>query len=142
LAIKVVIDTNIYISAIFWGGKPREVIDLGRDKKVQIFTSPDIEDEISEKLRVKFNLPGSEVNQILFDFSTFTFPIIVKEKYQVVSKDPDDDKFVECAMQCHADFIVTGDYHLLDIKEYSGIKILSASEFLNTEFSGGFSEEE
>jgi putative PIN family toxin of toxin-antitoxin system len=142
LAIKVVIDTNIYISAIFWGGKPRAVIDLGRDKKIQIFTSPDIENEISEKLRVKFNLPESEVNQILFDFSTFTFPIIVKKKYQVVSKDPDDDKFIECAMQCHADFIVTGDHHLLDIREYSGIKILSASEFLNTEFPGGFSEEE
>ena len=53
---KVVIDTNIYISAIFWGGKPREVVDLGRDEKMFIFISSDIEREIAEKLRTKFKL--------------------------------------------------------------------------------------
>ncbi|MBW2738036.1 MAG: putative toxin-antitoxin system toxin component, PIN family [Deltaproteobacteria bacterium] len=53
---KVVIDTNIYISAIFWGGKPREVVDLGRDEKILIFTSFDIEKEIAEKLKTKFKL--------------------------------------------------------------------------------------
>ncbi len=53
---KIVINTNIYISAIFWNGKPREVIDLGRDGKAIIFTSLEIDNEISEKLMTKFNL--------------------------------------------------------------------------------------
>jgi putative PIN family toxin of toxin-antitoxin system len=62
LAIKIVIDTNIYISAIFWGGKPREIVDLGRDEKIPIFTSSEIENEIAEKLRTKFRLDEREVN--------------------------------------------------------------------------------
>ena len=127
---KVVIDTNIYISAIFWGGKPRKVVDLGRDKKIRIFTSTAIENEIIEKLRLKFKVPENDLNQIILDISTFTVPVTVTEKYRVILKDPDDDKFIECAMSCGADFIVSGDRHLLDLKEYSGIKILSAAEFL------------
>ena len=58
---KVVIDTNIYISAIFWGGKPRGVVDLGRNERILIFTSSDIEEEIVEKLRIKFRLAEDEI---------------------------------------------------------------------------------
>ena len=127
---KVVIDTNIYISAIFWGGKPREVIDLGRDENMLIFTSSDIEREITEKLRTKFRLDEEETNQIISDFSTFTIPVKITKQTQAVLDDPDDDKFIECAVFCGADFIISGDQHLLRIKEYEGIKILTAAEFL------------
>lgn len=129
--LKIVIDTNIYISAIFWGGKPRDVIDLGRDNNVRIFTSSEIVNEISEKLRMKFKIPESEVSQILIDLSSFTFPVEVTEKYRVVRDDPDDDKFIDCAVQCKADYIVSGDRHLLSLGEYSGTKILKASDFLS-----------
>jgi hypothetical protein len=74
LVLTVVIDTNIYISAIFWNGKPREVIDLGREGKIMIFTSVDIENEIARKLKTKFKLAEEDANQILLDFSTFTLP--------------------------------------------------------------------
>ncbi|MFH1932755.1 MAG: putative toxin-antitoxin system toxin component, PIN family [Pseudomonadota bacterium] len=124
------IDTNIYISAIFWGGKPREVVDLGRDENMLIFTSSDIEREIAEKLRTKFRLDEEETNQIILDFSTFTIPVKITKQIQAVPDDPDDDKFIECAVSCGADFIVSGDQHLLRIKEYEGIKILTAAEFL------------
>lgn len=127
---KVVIDTNIYISAIFWGGKPREVVDLGRDEKILIFTSSDIEREIVEKLRIKFRLAEEEINQIISDFSTFTIPVKITNRIQAAPDDPDDDKFIECAVSCKADFIVSGDKHLLKMKEYHGIKILRASEYL------------
>jgi len=128
---KVVIDTNIYISAIFWGGKPRKVVDLGRGEKILIFSSSDIEKEIPEKLRTKFKLDEEEVNRILLDFSTFTIPVEVTKQIQAVTDDPDDDKFIECAICCNADYIVSGDRHLLNLKEYAGIKILKASEFLS-----------
>jgi putative PIN family toxin of toxin-antitoxin system len=88
--IKVVIDTNIYISAIFWKGKPRKVVDLGRDQKIQVYTSLEIENEISEKLGAKFKLPEDEVSRIMSDFSTFTMPVMVRKKYRVVPDDPDD----------------------------------------------------
>jgi len=130
LVLKVVIDTNIYISAIFWNGKPREVIDLGRQGKILIFTSMDIENEIAEKLKTKFKLDEEDVNQILLDFSTFTLPVKIKKQLILVEDDPDDNKFIECALECKADYIVSGDTHLLNLKAYEGIKIINASDFL------------
>ncbi len=132
MAIKIVIDTNIYISAIFWGGKPREIVDLGRDEKILIFTSSEIENEIAEKLRTKFRLDEDEIKNILLDFSIFTIPTEVSMNVDAVSEDPEDNKFIECALTCNADYLVSGDRHLLKIKEYAGIKILRASEFLST----------
>ena len=66
---RIVIDTNIYISAIFWGGKPREVVDLGRSGQVLIFTSLEIRAEIDRKLRTKFDLSDEEAAQMkrIFD---------------------------------------------------------------------------
>lgn len=128
---KIVIDTNIYISAIFWGGKPRKVVDLGRDNKIHIFSSVDIEKEVAEKLMTKFKFDEEEVNQILLDISTLTIPVKVTKRIQAVIDDPDDDKFIECAVSCKADYIISGDGHLLALKEYAGIKILRASEFLS-----------
>lgn len=128
---KIVIDTNIYISAIFWGGKPRSVVDLGRNGQVSIFTSSQIEKEINKKLKTKFGLSDEEVAQILFDFSTFTLPIKASRKITVIDDDPDDDKFIECAVASRAGFIVSGDKHLLNLKEYKGIKIMKASDFLS-----------
>ena len=127
---KVVIDTNIYISAIFWNGKPREVIDLGRDGKITIFTSLDIENEIAGKLKTTFKLAEEDVNQILLDFSTFTLPIRISKQLIVVQDDPDDNKFIECAVECKANYIISGDRHLLNLKEYEGIKLIKSSDFL------------
>jgi len=93
--------------------------------------SLEIEKEIAEKLRTKFKLDEEEVNRILLDFSTFTIPVEVTKQIQAVTDDPDDDKFIECAICCNADYIVSGDRHLLNLKEYAGIKILKASEFLS-----------
>jgi putative PIN family toxin of toxin-antitoxin system len=128
---RIVIDTNIYISAIFWGGKPREVVDLGRSEKVLIFTSLEIQTEIHRKLRTKFGLSEDETAQILLDFSTFTNLITTHEKISIINDDPDDNKFIECAVSSKAHFIVTGDKHLLNLDMYKEIKILKAADFLS-----------
>ena len=128
--LRVVVDTNVYISAIFWGGKPRHVIDLGRDGKIQIFTSEDIEQEILDKLMTKFGLNSEEAGRVMADFSTFTKPIRISSRINVVKDDPDDDKFIECAMECDAEFIISGDRHLLNMKKYEGIGIINAATFL------------
>ena len=128
--LRVVIDTNVYISAIFWGGKPRNIIDLGREGKIQIFTSEDIEQEILDKLITKFDLNSCDADKIMVDFSSFTKPIRVSRRIHVVKDDPDDDKFIECAVECSAEFIVSGDKHLLKKKKYKGIDIVNAATFL------------
>ena len=134
--LRVVVDTNVYISAIFWGGKPRHVIDLGRDGKIQIFTSEDIEQEILDKLMTKFGLNSDDAGRVMADFSTFTKPIRVSRRIRAVKDDPDDDKFiecaVECAVECNAEFIVSGDKHLLNMRKYEGIDIMNAATFLKS----------
>jgi len=130
--LKVVVDTNVYISAIFWGGKPRQVIDLARDNRIEIFTSKDIESEILDKLLTKFGLNQNEASSVMTDFSTFTKPIRIRNRINVVKDDPDDDKFIECALECGATFIISGDKHLLKLKNYDAISIVNASSFLES----------
>lgn len=132
--LRVVVDTNVYISAIFWGGKPRHVIDLGRDGKIQIFTSEDIEQEILDKLMTKFGLNSDDAGRLMADFSTFTKPLRVSRRIHMVKDDPDDDKFIECAVECGAEFIVLGDKHLLKMKKYQGINIVNAETFLKSRY--------
>jgi uncharacterized protein len=128
---KIVIDTNIYISAVFWGGKPRELVDLGRSGQISIFTSLEIEQEILRKLKTKFRLSDEESAQILLDFSTFTNLVKISRKLTVIDDDPDDNKFIECALSSMSEFIVSGDKHLLKLENYNGIRILKAAEFLS-----------
>jgi len=125
-----VIDTNIYISAIFWGGKPRDVVNLGRNGRVSIFTSSEIQAELERKLKTKFGIEKKEVAQILLDYSMFTLPIKSLHKVVVIDADPDDNKFIECAVASKAAYIVSGDKHLLNLKNYQGIQIKKAAEFL------------
>lgn len=126
------VDTNVYVSAIFWGGKPRHVIDLGRDGKIQIFTSEDIEKEILDKLMIKFGLNSDDAGRVMADFSTFTKPVRVSRRIHVVKDDPDDDKFIECTVECGAEFIISGDKRLLKMKKYEGIDIMNAATFLKS----------
>ena len=129
---RVVVDTNVYISAIFWGGKPRQVIDLGRDGGIEIFTSEDIEHEMLEKLMSKFGLNSDDAGSVMADLSTFTKPIRISSRVHAVKDDPDDDKFIECAVECGAEFIVSGDKHLLSMKKYGEIDIVSVAAFLKS----------
>jgi len=128
--VKAVVDTNVYISAIFWGGKPRLIIDLARDNKIQIFTSVDINQEIFDKLTTKFGLDSIEAENVMTDFSTFTKPVRISNRVNVVKDDPDDDKFIDCALECSAKFIISGDKHLLRLKNYEEITIVNAATFL------------
>jgi uncharacterized protein len=130
LSARIVIDTNVYISAIFWGGKPRKVLELGRNGHISIFTSSEIQTEIETKLKTKFGIEEREVAQILLDYAMFTLPIKPLEKISVIDADPDDDKFIECAVAAKAGYIVSGDKHLLDLKNYRGIQIMKAAHFL------------
>ena len=110
----------------------RQIVDMGRDGHIFIFTSLDIEKEIGDRLSGKFHLAEDEVIQIMLDFGKFTIPIKPTRKISFIKDDPDDDKFLECGIACHADYSVSGDRHLQRIKIFEGIEILSPSDFLET----------
>ncbi|MBI2653033.1 putative toxin-antitoxin system toxin component, PIN family [Candidatus Woesearchaeota archaeon] len=128
----VVFDTNIFISAVFWEGKPYSVVKKAINQEIVVFISNYIIDEIRKVLTRDFNLEKQEIDDIVNAVLYFTHLIEPKESVKVINDDPKDDKILDCAVACNADFIVSQDNHLLNLKTFRGIKIASPKEFLKT----------
>lgn len=128
---KVVLDTNVTISALFWEGNPRKIYDMAREGKLIMLLSDDMEKEFIRVLGYeKFGLSSQEVLPILRHLRTHARHVETKSKISVIIDDPTDNIFFECALDGSADFIISGDKHLLDVKKYKGIEIVKAGEFL------------
>ena len=127
--IRVLPDTNIIISSIFWRGNPYEVVRKGILGEYQLVISAEILDEVVDKLRNKFKFPEESIQELIDVLMTYCQIVDVKSKFDVV-RDKKDNKIVECAFDGKADYIVTGDPDLLVLKEFKGIKIVKAKEFL------------
>jgi putative PIN family toxin of toxin-antitoxin system len=128
---RVVADTNIYISALMFGGLPGVLVDLGLMQAITVVISPPLLDELQDKLRAKFGILAQDAAAIRAKLETIgdlIHPAIVLE---VVSDDPDDNRVLECAVAGRADYIVSGDRHLLNLKQHAGIAILTARQFLD-----------
>lgn len=128
---RVVIDTNVFVSS-FFGGKPKKVIDLWKDGKISLCLSKGILDEYIEVLIRLGMKEEKELEELLSLFSRGYNTLFTKTipPMDVVKDDPDDNKFIATALALKAGFIVTGDKHLLSLKEYKGIKIVKPNEFL------------
>lgn len=130
--IRVVVDTNVFISS-FFGGNPRKVIDLWKSGEVTLCLSKPIVDEYIEVLHRLELQNEKEIDELMGIFAHgfhVVFTAKTPELY-IVEKDPDDNKFIECAVALKAEFVITGDKALKEIKEYMNIKIVSPSEFLS-----------
>ena len=132
-ALKVVIDTNVVISALLFGGEPGKIVTFWQGGIIKPAASKEI---INEYLRVltypKFKLSEEEINYLLYQEIIPYFDIIdVKPGPQIIKQDPEDDKFIRCASAASAGYIISGDRHLLALKEYQSIKILSPSDFVS-----------
>ncbi|MGL4941930.1 MAG: putative toxin-antitoxin system toxin component, PIN family [Thermoguttaceae bacterium] len=128
---KIVLDTNIYVSALLSGGKSQAVIDRGRAEADAIFGSTEILEELfAVLLRRKFALPYDVVYRYVKCLEKIVSPVKLGD-YPKVCRDADDDKILACAAICQADFIITGDDDLLVLKEYHTTKICTAAEYLD-----------
>ena len=127
--IRVLPDTNIIISSVFWRGNPYEVIRRGILGEYQLVISAKILDEVVDKLRNKFKFPEENIQELIDILMTYCHIVDVTSKFDVV-RDKKDNKIVECAFDGKADYIVTGDPDLLILKEFRGIKVVKAKEFL------------
>lgn len=129
---KVVFDTNIYISSIIFGGNPRTCLEAAREKQIELFTSNAILLEISEKLKNKFKWADQEVAEVVEGISKFAKVVAPSQKLFIIKTDPTDNKILECAKEVNANFIISGDKkHILPIKKFENIKIVSARDFLD-----------
>ena len=130
--IKVVVDTNIVISALLFGGTPGKLITLWKSGRIQPFVSNQI---INEYLRVlaypKFTLSEAEINYILYKEILPYFEVVeIKVGKIIIQEDPADDMFIRCALSGKADIIISGDSHLLSLKSYQKVKILTPFQVL------------
>ena len=130
--IRTVIDTNVIISAILFGGIPGELISLWKSGHIQPLASKDIIDEYIKVLTYpKFKLSEKEINYILYNEILPYFEVAtLKPGQAIIQEDPSDDKFLHCANAGRASVIISGDQHLINLKSYGKIKILTLSQFL------------
>ncbi len=128
---KVVLDTNVFVSS-FFGGKPRSIIDLWKTGGITLCLSKPIIREYTEVLQRLGLQDEKELDELLSLFA-HGFHLVFAAKtpeLQVVEDDPDDNKFIECAVALKADVIVSGDKAVRAIGDYMGIRIVSPAEFL------------
>lgn len=130
--IRVVVDTNVFISS-FFGGNPRKIIDLWKSGQIILCLSPPIIDEYVNVLR-RMGLQNERELEELLNLFAHGFHVLFTAKtpvLNIVEKDPDDNKFIECALALNSKYIISGDKALQEIKDYMGIKIQSPKQFLD-----------
>ena len=129
---KVVLDTSVLISALIKAGKPRELFFRLAEEKMLILSRQILEEflEVAEDPRVKKYVKEQETAAFLNSLRDATKIVEVKSKFRAVKEDPDDDVFVNTAYDGKADYIVSGDAHLLSLGEFRGIKIVTVDEML------------
>jgi putative PIN family toxin of toxin-antitoxin system len=130
---KVVLDSNIFISAFTRSGKPDAVFERIAEELDILFITDDIVSEIEGVLkRAKFDLSDEKVEQRIAMIEKFGKKVVITPKHRAtgVCRDPKDDKFLECAHAAGVDYIITGDKDLLVLKEYCGAKIITVNEYL------------
>ena len=127
----VVYDTNILISGMVWGGVPYDCIKLAMTDKVEGVTCSEIISEFDEKLTTKLGYTHYRISRIVSRLLGFLRVVKIKNQLERITTDPDDNKIIECAVVGGATHIVTGDKrHLLPLKNYQGIHIVTAIDFL------------
>jgi len=132
--ISVVLDTNVLISS-FYNNNPEKIIELLLNEEIDLYYSSEIILEYRDVLfREKFSII-SETKRNIFITAIVDSGILVvpKQKIHVITKDPADNKFLECAVTSKADYLITGNTHHFDFKQFEGVKIVTPAQFL-TEF--------
>ena len=128
---KVVIDTNVFVSSVF-GGLPGQVVELWFDGRLTLCLSEPVVTEYQRVLREVGAADEAEERALIEAFASGEGVLYTADPPAIesVSPDPDDDKFLECALELEADRVVSGDSDLLELKSYMGIPILAPRELL------------
>lgn len=129
---RVVIDTNIYLSGlIFPESLPGKILKLSKARKIQVYCSKFILDEIKRNLIIKFGCFEEIAGKFIEEILKFVQIINPKIHVAIIKEKQDDNQILECALAARADFLVSGDKkHILPLKKFRGIEIISAKDFL------------
>jgi len=129
---KIVLDTNVFISGIFFSGPPYQILSAWRDDIVQFVISIEILDEYQRVAKILAKQhPGIDISAILSLLISNSTIINAPPLSEKVSDDPDDDKFLACAVSSNSEIIVSGDKHLLNLNGFNGIEIVNPRFFVD-----------
>jgi len=127
-SLRVVLDTNILVSAFFWEGHERKILIKCKKRKLNSIISIDILNELEKVLKTKFKVPVNKIRdyskEILY-FSEIVFPL---GELDIIKEDPTDNIILETAIIGKANILITGNKHLLKLKQYKSVKILQAKD--------------
>ena len=128
--LRVVFDTNILFSAVGWLGNPHQCVQSARQGQCLSLTCEAILVELAEKLQLKRGFDANQAKEATDEIRLFSGMVTIPGTLKVVAADPDDDAVLECAVIGRAQYLVSGDRHLLALGNYQGIQIIKAAELL------------
>lgn len=126
---RIVIDTNVLISGIFFGGLPRQILSAVVRRQITACATVEIIDEYEEIVQEMITRKQGHLNSTILTPLINAIEIMDPVTRVKICRDPDDDKFIGCAKDARALYIVSGDKDLLVISDYEGIRIVTAKEF-------------
>ena len=130
---RLVVDTNVLVSAFLWQGTPGRLIELVGEKEIALYTSRALIEELSEvlhrkKLSKQVAATGLSAAQMIRNYRRLAIFVTSPQLARQVSRDADDDAVLACALATHVDFIVSGDKDLLVLKAFDGTHIITAAQ--------------
>lgn len=136
MSLKVVIDTNVFISAILFKGETAKLVYLLKKANLKILISKQVLEEYIKVLSYpKFKLSKEEIKYIIEEeLLPFVEPVKVISKINAIKEDPDDNKFIALAVDGNARYVISGDTHLLKLKKFQKINIVTIRGFLKIGF--------
>ena len=132
---RLVLDTNVVVAGLLWDGPPRRLIEQAIDERVELYSSTTLIAELIHtlgyaKFAQRIARYETSVAALVAQYQALVILLSPTHTPRVVSADPDDDHVLACALAAHADLIVSGDAHLLDLKRFHGIDIVTPAEAL------------
>jgi putative PIN family toxin of toxin-antitoxin system len=129
---KIVLDTNVLISGIFWEGNESKILKACKTEDLINYISPEILNEFYRVLLYpKFKLSSDEIESALETVIKLSNIVNPEIKIDIIKDDPIDNIFIECAITANANYIVSGDKHLLKLKEFKGIQIANCRKIID-----------
>lgn len=129
---RVVLDTNVLVSALLFGGKPSRIVELAKDGRIELFVSPFILDEFENKLKAKFGFTAGNAREARMDIEVIAVTVRPRVALDVIRRKDSDNRILECAVEARAAILITGD--MKDIRplgRFESIDILTPAEFLD-----------
>lgn len=137
---RVVADTNVLVSALLWSGTPHRLLAFAESGRLALYTSPALIDELAgvvvrHRFAARLSALGVTAEEVVANYLKLAHLILPHPISPVIAADPDDDAVLACAVAAQAACIISGDPHLLSLKHYHDIHIVSPRTFLTAYLS-------